>query len=562
MLQLFVKNATLSSTEVLCINFNERVYDIKLKLQEETSVSVAHQCLIKPSLGTILKDDCTLSDYNIQNKDVLSLKLINYHFIKVVIGECTETIECDPKSHIIGLKEWIHDKKQIPTQHQTLQIQNTVLSNTQSLCDISNMPITLHLHLPYFVISVQTLSGKMLEFVVKGIHTIRSLKSQIHASQRLKPDRQCLYLNEQLLDDDERTLYSYQIQNGTVIVLLLHCYHEYKQKQQTLRNAVHEEADIIISDLQKRVQHLDAQLWDSQAKIQSVSTISCLKSMISILMPQMVQCNGADAFYYETFRERVQAAKNGITTTHQQQIKEYTEAKAGCMNEILKCEREIQACASQVKVQNTKQIKQNIQSFCEDHYENYLNLYQSVADTNISAIDEDLTKVERIYLNCVCNTHCDLFKDVVDQKRMGLERHYQTWNACDVVAWIQLIEYEYFDGERWKDFMDKLKETQITGAQLPQINHQLFLKSMGLKEEEDQNVLIKHIERIVKHEAIASYPNICVLCTTNVVDTVVLPCKHCYSCYECNKKQAIEKCAICRKDITQIMQIFMTGFSR
>jgi hypothetical protein len=49
----------------------------------------------------------------------------------------------------------------------------------------------------------------------------------------------------------------------------------------------------------------------------------------------------------------------------------------------------------------------------------------------------------------------------------------------------------------------------------------------------------------------------CVICMTNVRDTMALPCRHMCMCYECAQalKTQTNKCPICRMEITELMHI-------
>lgn len=142
------------------------------------------------------------------------------------------------------------------------------------------------------------------------------------------------------------------------------------------------------------------------------------------------------------------------------------------------------------------------------------------------------------------------------------ETEYEKWNKCDVIQWILMIENGRFKGDQFGSFIQSLKEMEINGAELCELNNKFVLISAGLHLDSDQRILRRHISRVVDGQSNDKRRDICGICVENMVNTVVLPCGHQYYCYQCSQRERLQRCPICRKPITEIVQTFMSGFSK
>eukprot|EP01083_Nonionella_stella_P121058 363501_1 len=89
-------------------------------------------------------------------------------------------------------------------------------------------------------------------------------------------------------------------------------------------------------------------------------------------------------------------------------------------------------------------------------------------------------------------------KETLNEKMVFFEKQYEKWDVLDVMEWIKTIEDGYFGDKRFETFINVLKEMEVNGPMLPEINNNLFLKATaGLKQESERHILRKHVNRIV-----------------------------------------------------------------
>ena len=108
-MNIFVKRST-GETLMINVDPSDSIYSLKEKIREKDGVPVEQQCLSFG--GKELEDGQTLSDYNIQEKRTISLKLLNCVFLDVIINSLHDKIVrvcINPSSSIKKLKEMIHE---------------------------------------------------------------------------------------------------------------------------------------------------------------------------------------------------------------------------------------------------------------------------------------------------------------------------------------------------------------------------------------------------------------------------------------------------------------------
>merc|ERR1719203_691301 len=170
------------------------------------------------------------------------------------------------------------------------------------------------------------------------------------------------------------------------------------------------------------------------------------------------------------------------------------------------------------------------------------------------------TEIDNAYHDLLQNTqHDETLEDHIQKRIEHFEEMRVEWTTDDVQCWMHLIEDEYFDDDEYESFLEQLVEMGIDGEKLPELNSKILLGMMGL-DDEDQSVLLRNLCRVCENWTGSKRRDLCGLCMENRINSVMIPCGHQYSCYDCLVNNEIDKCPICRKQITQKMRTYMNGF--
>merc|ERR1719242_865007 len=176
------------------------------------------------------------------------------------------------------------------------------------------------------------------------------------------------------------------------------------------------------------------------------------------------------------------------------------------------------------------------------------------------SLDEMKTEIDNAYHDLLQNTqHDETLSEHIQKRIEHFEEMRVEWTTEDVQCWMHLIEDEYFDDDEYESFLKQLVEMGIDGEKLPELNSKILLGMMGL-DDEDQSVLLRNLCRVCENWTGSKRRDLCGLCMENRINSVMIPCGHQYSCYDCLVNNQIDKCPICRKQITQKMRTYMNGF--
>eukprot|EP01083_Nonionella_stella_P001413 4068_1 len=123
-----------------------------------------------------------------------------------------------------------------------------------------------------------------------------------------------------------------------------------------------------------------------------------------------------------------------------------------------------------------------------------------------------------------------------------LMSQYGTWTCKEVIEWLQYMDDRIMLSRRaTKGF----KTANIVGYNLCDIN-QLSLKLMGVDGLETRTLIVGYVNTLLKRYDVdarvgSSFhfdKNVCCVCVTNEVNTVIAPCGHAVYCSNCSKRSA------------------------
>jgi hypothetical protein len=136
-----------------------------------------------------------------------------------------------PANGTVGdLKAMISQSKGVPVHEQDLfyvRAGEKRLLEDDAVCladlqDVNDVPILMFQIVVGFDINVYQMSGKAMNFHVKDINTIKYVQASIHESPfAVHPHQQRLLFGETELDDDNRTLFEYNIRGSCDIMLVV-----------------------------------------------------------------------------------------------------------------------------------------------------------------------------------------------------------------------------------------------------------------------------------------------------------------------------------------------------
>ena len=229
-MQIFVKTLT-SNILTLDAKPSDSIRNVKLKIQDKVSIPPSQQHLIFRRQE--LKDHQTLDKYRVIDKSIVHLRLED-ELGRILITVETPTgekisINASPSDDFESLKREICDITGIPINQQRLSfVGQKVFDDHLPLSEYDNqVELSLRLNIKKekkknFLLHMKTQSGKMkITTEAELADTIQDVKTKISKEMGTPANQLQLMFDNQKLEDEYRTLKSYNITRDSTIELVI-----------------------------------------------------------------------------------------------------------------------------------------------------------------------------------------------------------------------------------------------------------------------------------------------------------------------------------------------------
>jgi len=182
----------------------------------------------------------------------------------------------------------------------------------------------------------------------------------------------------------------------------------------------------------------------------------------------------------------------------------------------------------------------------------------------VENIDRTLKTVKRKWIKKRKQIILYLQKSVRETEN-ELMKDFRSWLASDIVEWLQYMDDRILFND---NIISKFINININGYNLSDINH-LSLKLIGIDSFDIRQLIIGYIDTLLsphRHSpslnSSDSNNDLCCICATNNITTVIVPCGHATFCNDCSIQSIkhSDKCPICRSQIESIITVYKAGF--
>ena len=276
-MQIFIKTLT-GKTITLEVEPSNTIKKVKRKIQDKEGIPPSQQHLIFRRQE--LKDHQTLDEYKVTNKSSVHLRLedeLDRMLINVEFPTGRKIfINASPKDDFESVRKMIYDREGIPVDQQRLSFASKeVVDDHLPLSEYHNeIELSLQLDVKQqkneFLLHVKTPTGKT-KIKVEAVSgdTIHDVKRKIMEEIGIPPHQQLLMFNSQEIEDERRTLESYDINSDSIIELVFRRTHGnerhiYVKMQNGIRIVVDVSPEDTIADVKEKVKEMIGTPVDKQ----------------------------------------------------------------------------------------------------------------------------------------------------------------------------------------------------------------------------------------------------------------------------------------------------------
>ena len=268
-MQIFIKTLT-GKTITLEVKPSDTIKKVKRKIQDKEGIPPSLQHLIFTRQE--LKDHQTLDEYKVTDKSSVHLRLED-ELDRILINVEFSTgrkifINASPKDDFESVRKMIYDREGIPVDQQRLSFASKeVVDDHLPLSEYHNeMELSLQLDVKQqkneFLLHVKTPAGKT-KIKVEAVSgdTIQDVKRKIMEEIGIPPNQQLLLFNKRKIEDERRSLESYNINSDSIINLVITRTHSnerhiYVKMPNGIRIVVDVSLEDTIADVKEKIKEL------------------------------------------------------------------------------------------------------------------------------------------------------------------------------------------------------------------------------------------------------------------------------------------------------------------
>ena len=208
--------------KTLYIDFNpsNTIKNIKEKIEIEEKLDSSQFRLFHNDI--LLNDDQTIQDYNISIDDAINLVAQNIIIIRTIDYKDIY-LQVNFYDHIERIIEKLRHKVEIPPKQYILLLKNGLILEDDKTLNDYNIKENSIIYIKYYKkleIVVNMNNEKYFYLNVKSLDTINTIINYINKIERLIPNKYKFIYNKEKIDDFNKTLEFYEINNGSILYLL------------------------------------------------------------------------------------------------------------------------------------------------------------------------------------------------------------------------------------------------------------------------------------------------------------------------------------------------------